>query len=302
VSATAKPRVPPLAVPPARTLAGIGLALLSVALFGTNNAAMKVLILKYPVTEVLALRSTLSLLLLVPMLRVADFRAAWRASPPALHLLRMTMSGLEMFCFFAAVSVLPLADASTLYLATPIYVTAMAPLLLGERVGWRRWVAVVVGFCGVVVALRPSSQAISAPAMIATTGALMYAVVVITTRKLRGAATTVLIATQVLAALIVSLIVAVAVPGGAWTLLSWRDAGLMLCIALMSVSGYAALNRSLRIAPVSVLAPFQYTSLVWAAVLGFLVFAEVPADATLLGGAMIIGAGLFILFRERGRS
>ena len=291
---------PAAARPPAagnRALAGIGLAMLGVFLFGANNAVMKDLVSRNPVPEMIAFRSIFSLLLLSPFLRVRAFRAALRASPPWLHLLRMTMSALEMTCFFTAVSMMPLADASTLYLAAPIYITAMSPLLLSERVGCRRWTAVVVGFGGVLIALRPTAAAISPGALIATAGALMFSLVVVTTRLLRGASTTVLIALQLLAALIVSLVQA----SGRWAVPRWSDLAISLGASVISVTGYAAFNESLRIAPASVVAPFQYTSLIWAVLFGVAFFGEIPGEATLAGAAVIIAAGLFIIWRERTR-
>jgi S-adenosylmethionine uptake transporter len=243
----------------------------------------------------IAFRSVFSLLLLAPFLRVGDFRDALRSSSPSLHLLRMTMSALEMTCFFFAVSVLPLADASTLYLAVPIYVTAMSPFLLGERVGWRRWVAVIVGFAGVLIALQPTREVISPAAMIAVAGAIMFSLVVVTTRKLRGASNTVLIALQLLAALVVSLVLA----NGSWTAPRWADLAVLLFGSVISVTGYAAFNQSLRVAPASVVTPFQYTSLIWAALFGYFLFDEVPSPATWIGAAVIVGAGLFIFWRER---
>lgn len=299
MSVTAQPPPVAVAIPtaPARTLAGAGLALLGLFLFGANNAVMKTMIQHYPATEMIAIRSVLSLLLISPFLRLRDFRMAFRASPPLLHLLRMTMSGLEMTCFFVAVSILPLADASTLYLATPIYVTALSPFLLGERVGWRRWAAVLVGFGGVIVAMRPSRETLSGPASVALLGGVMFSLVVVTTRKLRGAPNQVLIALQLFAALIVGL----TLRNSDWSVPTLPDVAVCVGIAMLSVSGYAAFNQSLRIAPASVVSPLQYTSLIWAALFGYLVFGEEPYAATLIGAAIIIGAGLFILWRERVR-
>jgi len=106
------------------------------------------------------------------------------------------LSALEVAMFFWAVSYLPLADTTTFYLAGPIYVTALSVLLLRERVGWRRWTAVLIGFTGVVIALRPSSASFTLPALIALTGSIFYALLMITTRALRDTNDTVLITTQ----------------------------------------------------------------------------------------------------------
>ena len=121
-----------------------------------------------------------------------------RAPRPGLQVLRIVLSTLEVAMFFWAVGYLPLADAVTFYLAGPIYVTAISALLLKERVGWRRWTAVLVGFLGVVIALRPSAATLTLPALIALAGSLSFALLMIVTRVLRETNDTVLIATQYL--------------------------------------------------------------------------------------------------------
>jgi drug/metabolite transporter (DMT)-like permease len=154
---------------------------------------------------------------------------------------------------------------------------------------------VIVGFAGVLIALQPTREVISPAAMIAVAGAIMFSLVVVTTRKLRGASNTVLIALQLLAALVVSLVLA----NGSWTAPRWADLAVLLFGSVISVTGYAAFNQSLRVAPASVVTPFQYTSLIWAALFGYFLFDEVPSPATWIGAAVIVGAGLFIFWRER---
>src|SRR5262249_46985926 len=123
-------------------------------------------------------------------------RSAFANAPrPGLQVLRVVLASSEVAMFFWAVSYLPLADTTTFYLAGPIYVTALSVLLLGEGVGWRRWSAVIIGFCGVVIALRPSSSSLTLPALIALAGSVTYALVMITTRMLRATNDIVLMAT-----------------------------------------------------------------------------------------------------------
>src|SRR5437879_10920800 len=105
---------------------------------------------------------------------------------PCLQLLRVTLSTLEVAAFFLATVYLPLADVITYYLASPIFVTALSGIVLGERVGWRRWTAILVGFCGVLIAMRPSAQTVSWPAMIALGGRLSFAFLMLITRSLRA--------------------------------------------------------------------------------------------------------------------
>src|SRR5215212_11672339 len=166
-------------------LAGIGFMLVAVFLFALNSAAGKWLVARYPVGEFMLIRSSFTLLFLSPFVWHAGRAAFANAPRPGLQVLRVILSSLEVAMFFWAVSYLPLADTTTFYLAGPIYVTALSVLLLRERVGWRRWTAVLIGFAGVVIALRPSSSSFTLPAMIALSGSVIYALVMITTRALR---------------------------------------------------------------------------------------------------------------------
>src|SRR6266852_5249486 len=152
---------------PGRPLAGIGWMLAGIAMFSFNDALGKWLLSDYSVGELLLIRSAAALVFLVPFLRNAGVAAFVAATQPALQIVRIMLSALEVAMFFWAVSYLPLADAVTFYLAGPIYVTALSVVLLGEKVGWRRWGAVMVGFVGVVLALRPSAASFTLPALIA---------------------------------------------------------------------------------------------------------------------------------------
>ena len=178
-------------------LVGIGFMLLSVMLFSLNGAIGKWLVAAYPMGQALLIRSLTALVLLAPFLWRAGLAAFTTAPRPRLQVLRATISTIEIVCFFWSVAYLPLADVITFYLATPIYVTALAPFVLNENVGWRRWAAVLIGFAGVLLALKPSTAALTAPALVALAGSLLYAVSLIITRVLRNTANIVLVSSQV---------------------------------------------------------------------------------------------------------
>src|ERR1700682_3130621 len=156
-------------------LAGIGLMLLSIFMFSFGDALGKFMVATYSVGQLLWLRACAALLVLAPMMwrHRTDFL---RLERPWLQLLRVTLSTLEVAAFFLATVYLPLADVITYYLACPIFVTALSAVVLREQVGWRRWSAVLIGFCGVLIALRPSAQTVSWPAMISLRGSLSVAV------------------------------------------------------------------------------------------------------------------------------
>ena len=176
--------------------------LVGIAIFSLNDALGKWLVIDYSVGELLLIRSAAALVVLAPFIRNTGVAAFTTAPQPALQMARIVLSALEVAMFFWAVSYLPLADTVTFYLAGPIYVTALSVLLLGEKVRWRRWSAVLAGFVGVVLALRPSAASFTLPALIALGGSIFFAVLMITTRMLRKTQDTVLICGQIIATLL----------------------------------------------------------------------------------------------------
>jgi len=270
-------------------LAGIGFMLLS------GGAIGKWLVGAYPMGQALLIRSVVALVLLAPFLWRAGLSAFTTAPRPRLQVLRATVSTIEIVCFFWSVAYLPLADVITFYLAVPIYVTALAPFALNENVGWRRWAAVLIGFAGVLLALKPSTAALTAPALVALAGSLLYALSLIITRVLRNTANTVLVSSQVATTAVFGLIAA---PFG-WVTPPLGDFALMVLFGVLAMGGLPSLNMSLRRAPASVVVPYQYTTIVWGVVLGYLIFGDEPKAHVLAGAAIIIAAGLFIFFREQ---
>src|SRR3979409_808228 len=155
-------------------LAGIGLMLLSIFMFSFGDALGKFMVATYSVGQLLWLRACAALIVLSPM--IWRHRATFmQLERPWLQLLRVALSTIEVAAFFLATVYLPLADVITYYLAGPIFVTALSAIVLREPVGWRRWSAVLIGFCGVLIALRPSAHTISWPAMIALAGSMTFA-------------------------------------------------------------------------------------------------------------------------------
>jgi drug/metabolite transporter (DMT)-like permease len=275
-------------------LAGIALMLAGVGMFAFGDALGKVLVARYPVSELLLLRAAVPLAILLTL--IWRQRAALpRLERPGLQLLRMVLSTAEVAAFFVAVVYLPLADVITYYLACPIFVTALSAIILREQVGWRRWSAVVVGFSGVLIALQPSAQTVSWPALIALAGSFSFAVLMIVTRSLRATPDIVLAATQFAGTFSVGLVLA----PFAWRAPGLPDLGLFVLAGCISIVALLCTNRSLKLAPASVVVPYQYSMIVWAVMFGYVVFGDVPSVATIVGAAIIIGAGLYIFIREQ---
>src|SRR4051794_39765421 len=275
-------------------LAGIGLMLLSISMFSFGDALGKFLVGTYAVGQLLCLRACAALLALSPMIwrQRAQFRHLER---PWLQLFRVILSTLEVAAFFLATVYLPLADVITYYLAGPIFVTALSAIVLREHVGWRRWSAILIGFCGVVIALRPSAQTISGPALIALGGSLSFAVLMLITRSLRATPDIVMASSQFAGTFLLGAMMS---PFG-WVTPSPGSLVLFVAAGCISVSALFCVNRSLKLAPASVVVPYQYSMIVWAVMFGFVVFGDVPSPATVLGASIIISAGLYIFLRER---
>ena len=275
-------------------LAGIALMTGGIFLFAVNDALGKWLVATYTVGQVLLIRSIAAMVLLAPFIcrDAASFSAAPRWG---LQLLRAVLATVEVACFYWAVAYLPLADVMAYYLAGPIFVTAIAGTMLGEPVGWRRWSAVVAGFVGVIVCLRPGVAAFTWPALIALIGSFTFSLSMIATRFLRGTSATVLVTTQTVAALAFGIVVA---PIG-WVTPTPGDFALLALLGMVAMVAHVCVNQSLVLAPASTVVPYQYTTIVWAVLFGYLVFGDVPDAYMIAGAAIIIAAGLFIFLREK---
>lgn len=269
--------------------------MLGIFLFSLNDVMGKWLVSTYSVGQVLLFRSFAALVLLLPFIGVPGRWTIFHRDRPGLQILRAVLSTAEVLLFYWAVAFLPLADTVTYYLAAPIYVAAMAPLILGERIGWRRWVAILVGFAGVIVALDPSRDALAWPALIAIGGTVAFALMMVTGRQLRGTPDVSLVFWQTAGALVAGVATA---PIG-WVTPSVRDFGLLSLLGIVATLAHLCVNRSLKLADAAVVTPFQYMLLVWAVLFGFLIFGDVPKPAMLVGAGIIVAAGLFILFGER---
>ena len=275
-------------------LTGIVLMTTGIFLFAVNDALGKWLVATYTVGQVLLIRSLAALPLLAPFIwrDAADFATAPRWG---LQVLRAGLATVEVACFYWAVAYLPLADVMAFYLAGPIFVTAIAGTVLGEPVGWRRWSAVLAGFAGVVVCLRPGVAAFTWPALIALLGSFTFSLSMISTRFLRGTGGTVLVTTQTVGALAFGAVLA---PVG-WVTPGWSDLALLALLGVVAMVAHVCVNRSLVLAPASTVVPYQYTTIVWAVLFGYLVFGDVPDAYMLTGAAIIVAAGLFIFLREQ---
>jgi drug/metabolite transporter (DMT)-like permease len=270
----------------------------AVSLFACLDTIAKVLSRTMPAAEIAWLRYTFHILLLALFLRVWRDRTAFRTRRPLMHVLRgLTLLGSTVFNFWA-LRYLQLAEAAAIMFAAPLVVTALAGPLLGEHVGPRRWAAVVVGFVGVLIVLRPGTDAMHWAAGLSICAMMSGSFYSLLTRKMHQTETT--DSLMMLAALVGATILLPAAPGAVLHPTGWEWA-LALGMGFFGVSGHYALVVAHRIASASTLAPFSYMQMVWMIVFGYAVFGDVPDAWTMVGSAVIAGAGLYILHRERVR-
>jgi drug/metabolite transporter (DMT)-like permease len=279
---------------------GISLMLLGMFLFSLNDAIGKWLVATYSVGQVLLIRSATALLVLAPFLWRWGPRALVRVERPRLQAARVAFSTGEVICFYWAVTHLPLADVMTFWMAAPLCVAAAAPVLLGERVGPWRWAATAAGFLGVLVALEPFGAGVGqgGAVLVALVGMACFAAMVVTGRQLRGTPDTTLVFWQTCGSLLAGVLLA----PWAWTFPTLPDLALLSLLGLVALLAHICVNRALKLAPAPLVAPFQYTLLPWAVVLGWLFFGDIPRLAMLLGAVIIVVAGLMMLLRERALS
>lgn len=286
----------PLATPHARAVTlGVVLMATGYFVFALNDALGKYLVATFGVAQLMAIRSLGSFLVLGPMLIRKGENPFRKVERPALQLARVAFVTMDTGLFYAACVWMPLADVMTFYMAGPIYTLLAARLLLGERIDWKRWSAIGAGFAGVVIALNPSAATLSGPALIALVGSVCYSLALVLNRMLSSTSGTALGTFQTIGAL---------VSAGALALLDWQPltgAGVfwMMVLGLVAISAHLMIIQAIKLAPVSVLAPFQYTLLLWGIVMGWAMFGDVPGWNVIVGATIIVAAGLFIFYRER---
>jgi S-adenosylmethionine uptake transporter len=273
---------------------GVGLYLVGVGLFSVNDALGKWLVADYGVGQLMMLRSIGAAVVLAPIVVALRVDLIDPRQAP-LQILRILIASVDTFAFYYATRFMPLADVMTFYMATPLIVTALSAPLLGEKVERFRWIAVIVGFAGVVIALRPSPQMFSWAAPLALFGATMFALSQTITRELRRTHWLPLVLWQFVGS---GLIGAATVPW-AWTTPSPFDVGLMFLVGVVSMTCFIFITRALALARAAVLAPLQYSAILWAAMMGWLVWRDAPTLPIILGNAIIIGSGLFVAMRGR---
>ena len=231
---------------------------------------------------------------------------AFRAKRPWMNLLRGVLHAAATLLFFTSIKYMPLADAFAIYFVEPFMLTALSALFLGEKVGWRRWLAILIGFGGAMIVIQPSFEIFGLKALLPVVCAFLFALYLflnraigdadppLTMQTISGLGGTVFMA----AALLIghwygSADFELSLPGSMFTL------GLLVVLGVLSGYGHLLVVHAFRLAPVSILAPFQYFEIISATILGLMLFGEFPTASKWLGVFIIVGSGLYIIWRER---
>jgi drug/metabolite transporter (DMT)-like permease len=294
---------------------GIALKVISTLCFTLMAACVKWLGLGHtsaqlpPVGQVVFFRSFFALLpVLIWIVWLGQMQEAVVTKRLSGHLRRSLVGVCGMFLGFAGLALLPLADATVISYASPLIVVMLAAFLLKERVRIYRWTAVLFGFAGVMVAMSPHLSVIGGQsvsgygALLAFGGAVMAAFAMIEVRKLTATETTAAIVLyfSVFSSLIglLTLPLGWLVPQLAWHWPNSHDAFILVLVGVFGGLGQITLTAAYRRADTSVIAPFEYVSIIWAMSVGYFAFGQLPERMVLIGSAIVVAAGLFVIFRE----
>lgn len=266
-----------------------------VACLSVNDAIAKTLTAGYSPVQILFLRNIIALPVAVLIALRMGGAGELRSYRPMVHLMRGVLWICATVLFFTSIRYLGLAEATALVFVAPLFITAISALFLGDDVGWRRWLAVLAGFAGVLIVVRPGTATFQPVSLMPVATAFLYSLLMISARWVdsRESVWTLLVyLTGISAAL------SVFIAPFVWTPVRAGDLWLFVAIALFGTAGMTLMTQAFRLAPAVVVAPLDYTALLWATALGWLFWNELPDTATFLGAAIIIASGVVTILRE----
>ena len=277
-------------------LLGIGFMLLAMFLFETMDALVKWLVLAdTSVIQILFIRSWLIVSMILIYLALRGELGMLRTRRPVLHAIRGMLGFLAPFCFFLSLKTLPLADATVVFFSSTFILTAGSAIFFREHVGVHRWSAVVIGFGGVLIAMNPGGGGDLGAYVLVLIATTVYAALFLSGKYLSHEDSVILLVFSFNMG--VGVVALVALPW-VWQPLPLDALLKIVVISLIAFSGHFAFNAAFAHADVSVLAPFEYFALVWAALIGYLVWSDIPAVEVWIGAAIITACGLYVVHRE----
>jgi drug/metabolite transporter (DMT)-like permease len=276
---------------------GIAMMLLATLLFTVMDSIAKNLTASYPVQQVIWARYFFQfalMLLLIPRLGIAGLLWTRR---PGVHIARGLLLMISTYCMIMAISIVPLADAYTITFTAPFLVTILSVPLLKERVGWRRWTAVLVGFAGVLIVFRPIAAPVHWAMLLPLITAACFALYQILTRKVSYDSRETAFMMLFYLAWVGTAVMSAIVPAY-WQTVAAADWAWMIGMGALGAAGHLILIRALAITPASLLSPFIYSQIIWALGIGYFWFGDVPSIWMLVGCAVIVASGLYVFYRE----
>jgi drug/metabolite transporter (DMT)-like permease len=266
--------------------------------FSASSACSKWLVARYPVGEVLFTRSVVSLIACAAVILPTTGLVVFRTDRLRHHVARSFSQFISQSCLIIAFSLMPLAGAVAINFSAPLFAALVSIVLLKEKVGLARWSALLVGFVGVLIVTNPGAEAFQVGALYALTNAVLYGTV---TAAVRGMTATESAPTLTLYQIVLLTgFFALVAPFG-FVMPTWEHWGVIVFNGLANAIGQYWWTKSLHLGPASAVAPFFYLSLVWAVLIGFVVWGDIPTVGLLIGSAIVVASGLFLLWREARR-
>ena len=276
-------------------LTGIILMCLGVACLSVNDALAKALTTTYSPVQILFLRNLIALPFAMLIALKMGGPGALRSHRPLAHLARGVLWLVAAVLFFTSFMHLQLAEATALVFVAPLFITIMSAIFLAEHVGWRRWSAVISGFVGVLIVIRPGGVSFQAVSLLPVATAFFYALLMLSARWLdpRESVWTLLLYLTGAGALLAAFVAPFV-----WRDIQAEHVWLFVAISIFGTAGMTMMTQAFRFAPAALVAPLDYTALVWATAFGWLIWREVPDTATFVGAAVIIASGVIVILRE----
>ncbi|WP_020594464.1 DMT family transporter [Kiloniella laminariae] len=283
-----------------RIFLGIILAIVMVFCMSVMDGIAKWLTASYSLISIILIRNTFSLPLTVALVIKSGGWQTLRCDRPWLLLARSALIIVTAGSFYAALPLMPLAEAFAITFVGPLFITILSVIFLGEKVGPHRWGVVFTGFCGVLVIFQPGTDAFQPAAFLPLIAAFFYAVLMIITRQLRHHSTSAGITFWGTLTTVILALVALLLPWDAfaWTRPDNSDLLMILVMAIVATTAHFLTSQAYRIAPAAVIAPFEYTILLWGLLFGWFFWNEIPEAHVLIGAAVIVASGLYLIYRE----
>ena len=297
-----------------RPFVGIGFCVTGLLAFAGQDVIIKLMSATYSIWQLTFVRGTVVLAIMCTLAFLTSGLGGLRTQRLPLHIARGCLAVFSYTSYYIAISAMPLVDSVALYATAPLFITFFSSVFLGETVGWRRWSAISVGFLGVLIMLRPGVGVFQVIALFSLLSAALYGFSTTLTRRLGKTESAVAITVYSnIIYLTVSgvLLVILELIGGVWAqgstagflLRGWQvptltELGLMLVSGVLAGVGFFCLAQAYRVSPASKVSPFEFTALLWALILGFLVWGDLPGLFTCVGAGVVISSGVYIIKRE----